>query len=246
MLAESLVEKYVQHTLRYQNKPKEESDGIKLSSSSTPENIIVNIINDSLDCDPPPFSSAWVGRETELGIIKDPTIKVFAITGIGGQGKSTLASKVIEELETNSSNPTYWDWRDCREVGDTFQTQLIMMIERFTNGETTARAFVGIEIVKVINYFFDIIKNIHGYFILDNIDHYIDVETKKPINVLKLFVDAALSRNHKSKIILTCRPSLQYDNQCFFEISLPGLSIEETQKLFIQSKFGSTKRWWKG
>lgn len=231
---------YIEHVIKVQKYFQKQEPVVETKINVTQKDtgsiaINVKVLKDNLECDPPPFSSAWVGRETELGIIKDPSIKVFAITGIGGQGKSALASKVIEEIDSLKEEKVYWDWRDCRELGDTFQTHLIRMIERLTHGKVSAIAFLGEEISTTIHYFFDLIKDdVPRYFVLDNIDHYIDVEAKKPIGPMKLFIDAALTRNHRSKIILTCRPFLQCDSHSFFEISLPGLSIEETQKLFEQ------------
>jgi hypothetical protein len=83
------------------------------------------------ECDTPPPILAWVGRSTELSLMETSGIKVIAITGIGGQGKSTLAAKFLVNGENASR---FYDWRDCKEEGNTLHTQIVRIIERITKG----------------------------------------------------------------------------------------------------------------
>jgi len=73
-------------------------------------------------CDYPPKPAVWIGREDELRRVGIQHMRVVAITGIGGQGKSTLAAKYVESLQ--DQNPElFWDWRDCKEQSNTLHTQ---------------------------------------------------------------------------------------------------------------------------
>ena len=83
-------------------------------------------------CDTPPPSNIWVGRTPELSLLGDPNVKVFAVTGIGGQGKSTLVARYLRE---EAEHFDIFDWRDCREEGNTLHTHLVRIIERITKGQ---------------------------------------------------------------------------------------------------------------
>lgn len=204
---------------------------LKVEVSASQEKISIPIkIN--RDSDPKSSLSIWVGREPQLQHFKDETIKVFAITGIGGQGKSYLASKFIELLPDLFPDMTLWDWRDCREESDTFQTQVLNIIERITDGAVPASAFCDESVATIIDNFFRLIEDYSGVFVFDNIDHYIDVDANKPTYGIDILVQQALKRNHKSKFILTCRPEVIYNDPSFFQILLPGMNFEESLQLF--------------
>ncbi|MBI5056837.1 MAG: metallophosphoesterase [Nitrospirae bacterium] len=196
------------------------------------------------NCDSPPITPSWVGRHAELELLSDPSIKVLAITGIGGQGKSALAARYIEH---NVNTEQFWDWRDCREQGDTLQTHLIRIIERISKGRIACSAFIDEGIVAVIEFFFEILDDKKGFFVFDNIDHYIDVSANKPVEGIKLLIDNALRKRHNSQFIFTCRPTVAYDNHpAFVQISLFGLSEPETLELFklsgVDVKKGNTQQ----
>ena len=58
-------------------------------------------------------------------------LKFFFITGLGGQGKSSLAAAYI--LNKNMSHSwIQWDWRDFKEEGHRLKSKLIEIICRFS------------------------------------------------------------------------------------------------------------------
>lgn len=178
--------------------------------------------------DPIPALNVWVGRDIELKQFEDDTVKVFAITGIGGQGKSFLATRYIELLPQG----TFWDWRDCREESDTLQTQILNIIERITNGKVSAYVFRDETIEVILDYYFKLIQNFSGVFVFDNVDHYIDVDSNKATLGVNVLIEFALKRRHKSKFIFTSRPEVNYNDPSFYQIILPGMNIKETELLF--------------
>jgi tetratricopeptide (TPR) repeat protein len=180
-------------------------------------------------CDTPPKTDLWVGRVAELTLLDDPNAKVVAITGIGGQGKSTLAAKY---LRSHRSNYSFWDWRDCKEEGNTFQTQLIRLIERVTRGHKLANDLVDHAFDSTIKLFFNVIQPINGLFVFDNIDHYVDARNSRAVAGMNEFIQAAINSAGHSRIILTARPRLNYEDTAFMQIELRGLSLNDTGELF--------------
>lgn len=181
--------------------------------------------------DSPPVVDVWVGRENELSIINQLKSRVIAITGIGGQGKSAFASKFLDDW--TAKHPTsFWDWRDCREQRERFHSQLVAIIEHWTDGNVSGEALEGAETKDLVTYFFDIVENQSGLIILDNVDHYIDVENREFTLGVSDFVKMALSRSHSLTILLTSRPRVNYASLKFQEIHLEGISEQETFELF--------------
>ena len=119
-----------------------------------------------------------VGREPELQFIKDSTVKAIFITGIGGQGKSTLAAKYYTECQASASSFSYFVWRDCKEESERFENQLASVIERLSNGRLSGKDLAQQRVESIIQILVALIDNIDVLFDTDNVDHYVDIELR--------------------------------------------------------------------
>jgi len=86
------------------------------------------------DEDRPPIVEICVGRERELVALQESQARVVFLTGLGGQGKSTVAARYFGECQTRSHNFSVYAWRDCKEEGERFENQLSAVIERLSHG----------------------------------------------------------------------------------------------------------------
>ena len=198
-----------------------------LSTSVAPVRV-KDEFEDSSDT-PPPIDN-WVGRSYELDCMRDEKLKVIAVTGIGGQGKSTLVARYLKEL---SAAGEFWDWRDCKEESNTLHTSLVKIIERITNGQRLASDMSGENVESVIKLFFNITLSIKGVFVFDNIDQYVDVHRSQVVESMNVFIQSALKSAGRSRFIFTSRPKLNYESPVFFQVELHGLSLNETFALFV-------------
>jgi len=80
------------------------------------------------ECDIPPNIFHWVGRKKEIFEIDRDLQKVVFISGIGGQGKSGLASYYVKEVAPKKGYWEFWDWRDCQEKEHRIHTKIISII----------------------------------------------------------------------------------------------------------------------
>lgn len=181
-------------------------------------------------CDTPPAISTWVGRTSELRLLNDPNVKVIAVTGMGGQGKSTLIAKYLQE---NANSYSVWDWRDCKEQGNNLRTHLTHIIERLTKGDLRASHLTSESTDSVIRLFFNIVVSVRGIFVFDNIDKYVNATEQRTVDDMDTFVQIALKSATPSRFVLTARPRLKYDSAFFSQIELPGLTIENAGALFV-------------
>jgi tetratricopeptide (TPR) repeat protein len=189
----------------------------------------------SYDADRPPEVIVWVGRSEHLSLIEALPSGVIAITGMGGQGKSALAAKVVEKWR-NSNSGIFWDWRDCREQGDRLPTQLASILSRLTQDSLNTNSLAGASTLDVCRLFFRLLQDSEGLLVFDNVDHYVDVETHTFTGPLHIFVQEALRSRSRFKILVTCRPRVSYADISFREVPLIGLTEIETLTLFRERR----------
>jgi tetratricopeptide (TPR) repeat protein len=178
-----------------------------------------------------PVIDVWVGRHDELSSLTGMEAGVVVITGIGGQGKSALVSKFLQNWIENNRE-AFWDWRDCREEGERFLTQLVAMIEHLTEGEVGPDYFSGADTKAIVRYMFELLGGRKGVVVLDNVDHYVNESEENLSLGVGVFVQEALRVPHKLLVILTCRPRVSYPDPRYLEIALTGIQSQEAIELF--------------
>lgn len=192
------------------------------------------------DIEIPPASKFWVGRKKEIKKLSVDFFKVVFITGIGGQGKSALASYFLKDAMQKDIYE-FVDWRDFKEETHRFQTKLISLIQRLTNGAFNIKEYDSISTNELIDIFFKNLFNRKILFIFDNIDSYIDLEYFIPSGSMKYFFDQAQNTTHYSKFIFTCRPFIRAAGLDFYQINLDGLSEDECLEIFELYKVSVNK-----
>lgn len=192
-------------------------------------------VSESLEYDLPPQNKYWAGRKKELENISNNNFKVIFITGIGGQGKSSLAAYYLKNC-FDSDTYELADWRDFKEETNRFQTKLISIIKRITNNRISSKQLENVNNKNLVDTFFKELGQKGIVFVFDNIDSYIDLEEFKPTGGLGYFFDRALEIEHRSKFIFTCRPFIREASLNFYQLKLGGLSKEECHELFTAYK----------
>lgn len=181
--------------------------------------------------DTPPVVDYWAGREKELNALIQP-FKVSFITGIGGQGKSSLASKFLSKIDRNEFK--YVDWRDFKEEDLNLQEKLYKMIESVSCGMREFNSLIGLDTEQLIDVFFDALADQKGVFVLDNVDRYVDLTSFTLNDGMGIFLNAALTRHHQSRFLFTCRPFIHLAEPGFYQIKLEGLDYPSVLQITKQ------------
>ncbi|MFA0718613.1 SIR2 family protein [Vibrio splendidus] len=177
-----------------------------------------------------PEVTGWVGRVEELETLKSDYFKVVFITGIGGGGKSALASQYLK----HEDGYDVAEWKDFKEQDHKFQHKIISMILNVST-KFSVNDLIGFSDSELIQVFFKELGEKRAVFVLDNVDSYIDLENFEPTNgVGELFV-MAMTSEHNSKFIFTCRPFVQYAKPRFIQLNLTGLTEDDTIEYFIKA-----------
>ncbi|WP_300752400.1 SIR2 family protein, partial [Janthinobacterium sp.] len=176
-----------------------------------------------------PKNDAWFGREQEVYALDSSTASIISISGMGGQGKSALASTFMLGAK-KSDNPFMTDWRDCREQASTIQLAVAGAAARIGIGQ--AEVLARLEFADLANAFADRLAKVRALVVFDNIDQYVDLENGRPLDQLKVLIDSVLSVSTGSKLILTSRPRIGVEHASFQELPLSGLSRSATAELF--------------
>lgn len=183
--------------------------------------------------DRPPVTDVCVGRASEITRIALADDRAFFITGIGGQGKSTLAAQYFS-LAQREHRFDYYVWRDCKEESERFETQLILLIERLSHRSVSA-ADISTQTIEVLT---DLLIKHSGdkriLFVFDNVDHYVDLELSKMSGNVHRFIETFLKTPSRSQLFFTCRPSIHYENAAVLSLKLEGLNLEAAIELFTK------------
>lgn len=186
------------------------------------------------DSDSPLIVDSWIGRKQELSLLATSTTPVNFITGLGGQGKSALAGRFLQQYAM-PPNPhfEFWDWRDCREQSDRLTTQILRLIERLNDATIDVSKIEVTNIHDVVGILFLVLRDRRALLVFDNVDQYVDLESSSPVKGLDVLVAEAQARAHHSVFLFTCRPDVQIDESRTTRVCLTGLSEDETTALII-------------
>ena len=190
--------------------------------------------HESPDSDRPLIVTPWVGRHQELAILHSlsSVTPVAFITGLGGQGKSALAGRFLQERAINKgADLDFWDWRDCKEESDRLSTQILRLVERLGDSGTNPSEIEVTDLRAVIAVLFRVLRNRPALIVFDNVDQYIDLETLRPVKGLEVFISEAQARTHQGLFLFTCRPDVLLDESRALKIPLSGLTQAETTAL---------------
>ena len=185
----------------------------------------------SADSDRPLFVDPWVGRDQELNILASSSTPVAFVTGLGGQGKSALAGRFLQQAAVAGGRFEVWDWRDCREESDRLGTQILRLVEGLSNGAIDVSQIEVSDIRAVVGVLFNVLEDRKALLVFDNVDQYIDLETLQPVKGLDVLVSEAQTRRHHSLFLFTCRPDVLVDESRAMRVSLTGFSEDETKEL---------------
>lgn len=202
------------------------SNSIQDTEIKSPTEIIRNIeVDNILD------TTGWVGREKELKTIESQTYKLIAITGIGGQGKSSFASEFykrkISEFDAGI-------WVDCREIPDSLHSKLITIMEALSGYTEKALLYKDELIQDSVKRFIRHLKANRILIIFDNVDAYVNQQHDSFDSEMKPFIDAILDSEHKSVVLVTSRPPITDDRFSFYSLKLEGLNENEGIEFFQQ------------
>ncbi len=183
------------------------------------------------DEDRPPLVDICVGREVELLQLQRSEAKVVFVTGIGGQGKSTIAARHFAESQEANSY-TIYVWRDCKEERERFENQLASLIERLSQGRISGEDLAKQTSESIVEILINEIKDKKVLFVFDNADHYVNLEEARMTGTAEVFVKALVEADTNCRAIFTCRPKILYGQPAVISIHLEGLSLEPTLSLF--------------
>jgi tetratricopeptide (TPR) repeat protein len=183
------------------------------------------------DEDRPPIVGLCVGREAELQQIRESKANVVFITGIGGQGKSTLAAQYFSKAQQDRAY-SYFVWRDCKEESERFENQLASVVETLSAGRISGQDLSAQDIRSIIELFLSLTTNAPVLLIFDNTDHYVNLEAGRMTSSADMLIRELVSSESRSRIVLTCRPPIHYDDPAELSCHLEGISLDAARQLF--------------
>ncbi len=193
-----------------------------------------------LECDRPPNVEVWVGRDAELRALETSRARVAIICGLGGEGKSVLASRYVRRLDDIEGGFRQWDWRDCKEQSDRIRTQAGEVIVRFSSGGITSDDLAAASDTELVEVLISLVADAGAILVFDNVDSYVDLENNVFTGLLDTLVQAMEATASTSRLLLTCRRDVQYTSTSIITLNLHGISEEEAIELFANRNPGQT------
>ena len=183
--------------------------------------------------DRPPASEVWVGREHELHELLSSEAKIVFVTGIGGQGKSTLVARYFEECQRERDRFSILVWRDCKEEREPFENQLASIVLKLSP-RLSGQELAAQDTQSLIELFVTLIQDLPILLIFDNADHYVDLENETMTGAANALIQYLLSSQTKARVIFTCRPIVNYEHPLALSQPLDGLDPDSVVNLFAQ------------
>ena len=192
------------------------------------------------DEDRPPLVELCVGRERELESVRNSRARIVLLTGLGGQGKSTIAAQYFSSCQRSPDSFVYYVWRDCKEESERFEIQLGSIIEKLSEGLVTARELVAQKIGSIVDIALGFMARKNILLVFDNADHYVNLETRKFTGSLEVFIQALVASTTIARVIFTCRPSLEYQSDEILNCHLAGIDLVACKRLFSERNASAT------
>ncbi len=190
--------------------------------------------------DRPPVVEICVGRERELREIKQSVAKVVFVTGIGGQGKSTVAAQYFSDRLNAHAAFSILAWRDCKEESERFENQLASVVEKLSAGRVFGQDLANQGAEAIIELLLNLVGDRRILLVFDNVDHYVDLESERLGGSPELLVQALLKSQVRAQVVFTCRPNVTYDHALVLSQRLEGLDLQATYDLFERRKARSS------
>ena len=198
------------------------------------------IIIEGNDEDIPPHVEILVGRERELNQLSQTRAKVVFVTGIGGQGKSSLAATYFSSCKVGRQY-SFYVWRDCKEESERFENQLASVIEQLSGGRISGEDLAKQSSAAIVEILIPLLEERKVLFVFDNVDHYVELETARLTGTPDVFVEALLKSSSDSRALFTCRPEVKYHSAASLNLHLEGINLEAAVNLFVQRSASSTR-----
>lgn len=181
--------------------------------------------------DSPPVVSIFVGRNMELDRLLNPQVRVAAITGLGGEGKSTLAAKFFEiAVNGRTKVPfTHFGWCDCKDLEAPFHQKLLTLLEELT--EESKEKYAEENVRNTVRRFAYVLNSKNCLVVFDNIDAFVEKETCCFTGQVKALFDFLTTSLSNSLVVFTCRPQINDYHFTFLEVPVGGLSYTESLEL---------------
>lgn len=190
--------------------------------------------------DRPPVTELCVGRERELSAITSSEAKVIFVTGLGGQGKSTLAARYFSDRQRDDGRFSIFVWRDCKEESERFENQLASIILALSAGRLSRRDLSKLDTPSLVELLLARLADVPVLMVFDNVDHYVDLTKARMTGGPNILIKAFLRSNTPSQVVFTCRPTVHYGDPLTLSQRLEGISVEATLELFAKRRASAT------
>lgn len=183
--------------------------------------------------DSPPHVPIFVGRQSHLHSLANPDIRVAGVTGLGGEGKSTIASQFFA-LARRGQTPTPFSrfgWCDCKELESTFHERLLLLIEELSHGLEPSARYPDENIQHTLDRFVRQLHQNECLVVFDNVDAFVDKDSASFVDSVGALFERLTTQLSRSLVIFTCRPSIRDYRPSFLEIPVSGLALSETREL---------------
>lgn len=177
-----------------------------------------------------PKNDLWYGREEEIRALTNSTAQLISISGMGGQGKSALASTFMNLYRSTAGTDVIVDWRDCREQSSTIHQAVAGALVRLGGG--ALETLTSLSFTTLSSHFAARIAKVNSIIVFDNIDQYVDLETGSPLDQLAILIKNLTAVAPLGKILFTSRPRIYFEDVKFQEIPLTGLNDAASKALF--------------
>jgi hypothetical protein len=108
-----------------------------------------------------------------------------------------------------------------------------VVLRKCGTGRVSGQDLAKQNMQSIVQLFLALTANTSVLLVFDNADHYVNLESGRMTSSADILIRELLRSASKTRVVLTCRPSISYQDAAALSCHLTGISLDAARELFL-------------